>query len=217
MSGSDSRNPNRAGRDVPLSSMIACFIVLTASLIATIMLSAAAQSTALIATTGVAGLFWALIAIRDRRALEAADASPSKIGALTARYMGLVWLWGAISIFVVYVFILSWREWPQFFAGFGIVGLVCLGYAALLERDAAAGRDDPTMLKLGRYMAIAQAAGMVVTIAGLAIDPDKEFIWPVDADWAGNIVFLFGALALLAITAHALLNDRQPSTGARSS
>jgi hypothetical protein len=197
--------------------MIASFIVLTASLIATIMLSAATEPGALIATTGVAGLFWALIAIRDRRALEAAGASPSRIGALTARYMGLVWLWGAISIFVVYVFILSWREWPQFFAAFGIVGLICLGYAALLDRDAAAGRDDPTMLALGRYMAIAQAAGMVVTVAGLAIDPDKEFLWPADADWAGNIVFLFGALALLAITVHALLNDRKIAPGTASS
>src|SRR5262245_19963010 len=169
----------RGARDVPLSSKIACFVVLTASLIATIMLSAAGEAALLIIATGLAGLFWALIAIRDRRRLEASDASPSSIAALTARYMGFVWLWGAISIFIVYVFILTWREWRQFFAGFGIVGLLCVGYAALLDRDAAAGRDDPTMLSLGRYMAFAQLGGMVVTITGLGIDPDKEFLWPV--------------------------------------
>lgn len=202
-------------RDVPLSSKIACFVVLTVSLIATIMLSAAGEAVPLIAATAAAGLFWAVMAIRDRRRLEAAGASPSRSAAVTARYMGFVWLWGAISIFIVYVFILTWREWWQFFAGFGVVGLLCLGYAALLDRDAAAGRDDPTMLTLGRYMAFAQAGGMVVTILGLAVDPDKEFLWPVDADWAGNIVFLFGALALLAITAHALLVDKKPSTDAK--
>jgi hypothetical protein len=129
--------------------------------------------------------------------------------------MGIVWLWGAASLFVIYVFILTWHEWWQFFAAFAVVGVLCLGFAALLERDANAGRDDETMLALGRYLAIGQLAGMVVTVAGLAVDPDKEFLWPADGDWAGNIVFLFGALALLAITAHALINDKKPGSGTK--
>jgi hypothetical protein len=200
---------------VPISSSIACFVVLTASLVATIMTSAAESPLALIAATAVAGVLWALIAIRDRRRLDAAGASPSRIAATTARYMGIVWLWGAASLFVIYVFILTWHEWWQFFAAFAVVGVLCLGFAALLERDANAGRDDETMLALGRYLAIGQLAGMVVTVAGLAVDPDKEFLWPADGDWAGNIVFLFGALALLAITAHALINDKKPGSGTK--
>ena len=71
------------------------------------------------------------------------------------------------------------------------------------------------MLALGRYMAIGQLVGMVVTVIGLGIDPDKEFYWPADGDWAGNIIFLFGALALLAITAHALLNDKKLGSGTK--
>jgi hypothetical protein len=194
-----------------------CFVVLTASLVATIMTSAAESPPALFGATGVAGFIWALMAIRDRRRLDAAGARPSRIAAATARYMGIVWLWGAVSIFVVYFFILTWHEWWQFFAAFAVVGALSLGFAALLERDAHAGRDDETMLALGRYLAIGQLIGMVVTILGLIVDPDKEFLWPKDGDWAGNIIFLFGALALLAITAHALIDDKKPSPASTKS
>jgi hypothetical protein len=203
------------GGNVPVSSFIASIVVLTASLIATIMISAAERPGPLIVASSIAAGIWIFMATRDRRNLAAAGASASKIAAATARYMGIVWLWGAVSLFVVYVFILTWHEWWQFFAAFAVVGAVCLGYAALLERDAAAGRDDKTMLALGRYMAIGQLVGMAVTVIGLAIDPDKELYWPADGDWAGNIIFMFGALALLAITAHALIDDKKPGTGAR--
>jgi hypothetical protein len=189
--------------------------VLTVSLIATIMISAEERPGPLIVATAIAALAWVLMAIRERRSLAAAGASPSKIGAATARYMGVVWLWGAVSLFVIYVFILTWHEWWQFFAAFAIVGALCLGYSALLERDANAGRDDETMLALGRYLAIGQLIGMIATVIGLAIDPDKELYWPADGDWAGNIIFLFGALALLAITAHALINDKKPGSGTK--
>jgi hypothetical protein len=189
--------------------------VLTASLIATIMISAEERPGLLIVASVIAAVVWVLLAMRDRQSLAASGASPSRIAAATARYMGIVWLWGAVSLFVVYVFILTWHEWWQFFAAFAVVGALCLGYASLLERDAKAGRDDETMLALGRYMAIGQLVGMVVTVIGLGIDPDKEFYWPADGDWAGNIIFLFGALALLVITAHALLNDKKPSSGTK--
>jgi hypothetical protein len=189
--------------------------VLTASLIATIMISAEERPGLLIIATAIAALAWVLMAIRERRSVTAAGASPSKIGAATARYMGVVWLWGAVSLFVIYVFILTWHEWWQFFAAFAVVGALCLGYAALLERDANAGRDDETMLGLGRYLAIGQLIGMIATVIGLAIDPDKELYWPADGDWAGNIIFLFGSLALLAITAHALIYDKKPGSGTK--
>lgn len=201
---------------MPVSSLIACFVVLTASLIATIMTSAAESPSALLAASALAGSIFALIAVRDRRGLEAAGASRSRIAATTARHMGFVWLWGAISIFVIYFFILTWHEWWQFFAAFAVVGVLCLGFAALLDRDADAGRDDETMLALARYMAIGQLAGMAIAVIGLAIDPDKEFLWPADGDWAANIIFLMGALALLAITVHALLNEKKLGQGAKA-
>lgn len=164
----------------------------------------AVEPRGLLAATGFVSLLLALVGMSERQKLLRKGSSRSTVESLTARYMGLAWLWGAIAIFVVYVFLLSWREWPQFVAGFGVAGLLSLGYSALLARDASAGREDETMLKVGRYLCIGQLVGMIVTIAGLFIDPDKEFIYIADGDWAGNGIFLFGAISLLLLSFHAL-------------
>jgi hypothetical protein len=54
--------------------------------------------------------------------------------------------------------------------------------------------------------------GMIATMAGLAIDPDKEFLHTVESDWAGNGLFLFGALALAIVSAHALIDGNKNSS-----
>jgi hypothetical protein len=198
-----------------LPSVIVWVILMTASLIFIALTAAAEAPARLIATTGIAGLLWALVAVRERRALVAAAASRSRVEGATARYMGLVWAWGALGLFVTYVFILDWREWWQFCMAFAVAGAVCVGYSLLLERDADAERDDETMLALGRTLAIGQLAGMIVTVIGLVLDPDKEFLRLKEGDWAANSIFLSGALALAAITAHALLDAKTPSPPAK--
>ncbi len=50
---------------------------------------------------------------------------------------------------------------------------------------------------------------MIVTLIGLAIDPDKEIVYIKETDWAGNGIFVTGAAALLLITAEALFLSRQ--------
>jgi hypothetical protein len=165
----------------------------------------------LLAAAGFVNLLLAAIGISERRSLIREGASPSKVESATARTMGLIWLWGAAALVLVYTLIISWREWPHFSAAFAGAGLLCLAFSALLAKDARQGRDDPTMLRLGRYLGIGQLVGMVVTMAGLAIDPDKEILYAVDNDWAGNGIFLFGALALALVSAHALIDGKKDS------
>ena len=128
-----------------------------------------------------------------------------------ARTMGLIWLWGAAALVLVYTTVMSWREWTHFSAAFAAAGLICLGFSALLAKDAARGKEDATLLRLGRYFAIAQLAGMIATLIGLAVDPDKEILHAVDNDWAGNGLFLFGALALALVSAYALIDHKKNS------
>ena len=158
----------------------------------------------LLAASGGVGLVLVASGILHRRRHATAGASVSRIESSTAAHMGLIWLWGAIAIVTVYPLMMYWREWPHFAGGFLAAGLISLGYARLLSRDADAGRDDATMLQLGRYLAIGQLVGMIVTIAGLIIDPDKEILYIREADWAGNGIFFTGALSLLLMTAEAL-------------
>jgi hypothetical protein len=185
--------------------MISWLIVFAASIVAIVLAAASEAPDLLMAAAGLTSLIFLLLALRERRALAAA--SRSRRGAATARHVGLVWIWGGLGLLLTYALVLAWPEWWHFCLAFLAVGTLCLVYAAQLERDAGAGREDEAMLKLGRYLAIGQLVGMVVTVVGLAIDPDKEFLWIREGDWAGNIIFLFGAIALAAITAHALLTD----------
>jgi hypothetical protein len=180
-------------------------------------MSAAAEMAAgVLPSTGLASFVSAAVGMRERAQLVGAGASRSRIESTTAHHMAFIWAWGALSLFVLYAFVLSWHEWWRFCLGFAVVGALCFGFASLLGRDADAGRDDETLLTLGRYLGMGQLAGMLATLLGLAIDPDKEILWPKDGDWAANAVFLTGALALAALTAHALVVCRPvgaPSKG----
>ncbi len=194
-----------------MPSSIACIIILAVSVVALLLTARAGAPTLHLAAAGVASLACAAMAIRERDARLSRRESRSAVEASTAEYMGLLWIWGSLGLFATYVFVLSWREWWQFVIAFAVAGALCLGFSRALERDAGRGRDDETMLKLGRYLGIAQLAGMTVTVLGLAIDPDKEFLALKRPDWAANNIFLAGALSLAAITAHALLTG--PGTG----
>lgn len=192
-------------------------ILLAAGVIAILLTAAAGKPAAHMIVAALLASSFVVFGVRTRDALESAGASRSALESVSARAMGLVWLWGGLGLFGTYLFFLSWREWWHFTLAFLLAGTLCLGFAATLDRDARAGKDDQTLLKLGRYLGIAQLAGMIITVAGLAIDPDKEFLATVRPDWAANSIFLFGALALAAITAHALMRNARQSQSAEPS
>jgi hypothetical protein len=105
--------------------------------------------------------------------------------------------------------VLVWKEWWQFFLAFAVGAGLCLYFSAALDKDARAGREDETMLRLGRYLAIVQLAGMVIAVLGLLIDGKmSRFLTPRYTDWAANDVFFFGALAVGVISANALRQTR---------
>jgi hypothetical protein len=170
-----------------------------------------AEPLGLLGAAGFVNLLLAAVGISQRRALNRAGALASAVESATARAMGLIWLWGAAALVLVYTTVMSWREWTHFSAAFAAAGLICLGFSALLAKDAKAGKEDATLLRLGRYFAIAQLAGMIATLIGLAVDPDKEILYAVDSDWAGNGLFLFGALALAVVSAYALIDRKRNS------
>lgn len=161
-------------------------------------------------TAAIAAMYVAR-GILVHRTETARGASRSAIASTNASSMGLVWLWGGIALLVIYTGILTWREWWQFALAFLIAGAISMGFSWLLARDVAAGKDDETMLKLARNFAWLQLAGMVATMAGLLIDPDKRFLivrerWE---DWAANSIFFFGAAALAVLSVYALKMEKR--------
>jgi hypothetical protein len=156
-----------------------------------------------LALTAVVALAFAALAIWQRRQLVTGGASEPALAAGAARSMAVVWAWAGLSMFLIYVFALSWHEWWQYVLGAGAVAGLCLFFARMMDRDAAAGRRDETLLKLARNLNIGQLAGMVIAMVGLIID-DKMPRDPQEPDWAANTIFFFGAAALAAISANAL-------------
>lgn len=160
------------------------------------------------------GLAIALVAIRENRMLRNTGSPEGIVAASTARHMGYIWTWGALSLLVIYAFILSWKEWLVFFLAFAVAAVLCLFVANALQRDAEAGREDPTMATVARYLTIGQLVGMLITMIGLIVDK-KMIRFTTEAgqrigwqDWAANNIFFFGALALAIVSAYALRAKR---------
>lgn len=192
------------------SSLVVWMSTLGLSLSAIVISAAAGKPEVHMAMTGLVSLVIAVLAIREDRSLRAAGASRSAIAASTARYMGLVWVWGALGLFMTYYFIVAeWREWWHFFFAFLFVSVITIFFAATLEKDAQKGSDDQTMLKLGDGLTWLQLIGMLATAIGLMIDPDKSLLDVSRRDWAANNIFFFGGLALAAISANAILANRK--------
>ncbi|HUS97972.1 MAG TPA: hypothetical protein VMX97_14690 [Hyphomicrobiaceae bacterium] len=160
------------------------------------------------AVAALVSVAFALIAIRETRALAGRNASRHEIAAVSAQFMGLVWSWCALALLTTYATgILSWKEWWLFFIAAAIVAGLCLFFAATLKKDATSGSDDETLLTLGRYLSMLQLGGMIVVVIGLLVDGKMtRFLNPRPGweDWAANNIFFFGAIALAAISAAAL-------------
>lgn len=186
-------------------SVAGWIIGLAVAVSATILAAAVNQPTLHMAAGGVVSFAIAALAIREHQHLINAAAPASAVASSTARYLGLVWAWGAVALFVTYVFILEkrWPEWWQFFLGFAVAAVASIVFANMLDRDTAAGRVDAPVVKIGRLLVQLQLVGMAAGIISLFIDGKfpRAATYP---DWAGCDIFFFGALAIAAISLDAL-------------
>lgn len=194
-----------------ITSMIVWCLVIAAS-VAILVVTAAAQMFYLhMAVAAVIALFMALAALRaNTKATEAGD-SEASVAALNARYMGIVWSWGSLALFITYISVLSWKEWWQFLIAFVLAAAISMFFAILLRREAEQDTEDPALLNLARILAIVQLAGMLAIMVGLLIDGKMQRFAgaKVHSDWAANNVFFFGAMALALISWMAIKANRR--------
>ena len=197
-----------------MSSLSAWMIALTLSIIAIIFTAALNNPTMHIVASGLVSVAFAMTAIREHNALQAAGASKSAIGSSTARHVGLVWAWGGLGIFVTYGLILEnrWPEWWVFFLAFLIAAIASLVFSNMLDRDTSAGRVDKSVMSFGRALVILQLAGVIGGIISMLIDGKfpRAASYP---DWAACNIFFFGALAIAAISLNALRSGKRRVTG----
>lgn len=190
-------------------SLVIWMMTLTLGVCSLLLATGAGNPSVYMAVVALINFAIAAIGLRDIIKLDKANAPLAVVSATTARHMGLVWAWGALALLVTYHFILpAWHEWLVFCSAFAILAAVSLLFAAAMDNDARKNSDDPTLLKLGRYLTLFQFAGTIVAILGLLIDPNKKFLDTSRLDWAAVNVFFFGAIALAAISVAALFYTR---------
>ena len=189
-------------------------VILTVSVCVIILSAAIGDPPTLMAMTGIISFALALIAIREHRNLELSGASRASLSASTARHMGLIWMWGALGLLVSYGLILSetWPDWTYYFAAFAAASIACLLYAGTVDRDEALGREDQTMVNLGKYLLIAQLLGVLVALITIYLDPSMQLLSDANPDWVANNIFIAGAIALTAVSGYALMQDSKHQT-----
>lgn len=192
-----------------MSSIAAWMISLTLGLCAVIITAGANQPLLNLLATGLVSAAFAILAIRENRTLVAEGEAKSVIAGSTARYIGLVWSWAAVAILVIYlVFEKTWPEWWHFFLSFATAAVGCIIFANMLARDADEGKQDESVMGLGRLLVKVQLIGMSVGVISLFIDGKfpRETTHP---DWAACNIFFFGGIAIAAICANALASSRR--------
>ncbi len=150
-------------------------------------------------------IFIALAASRELRQ-PGPTANPELLASVGARYLGMIWTWGALALIITYAFVLPWREWWHFSLVFVALAGACLFLSATLRKDAESGADDDTMFKLARILIRIHFGAAIITVIGLIADGKMvRFLVPRHQDWAAQNIFFFGAIALGMISWYTLV------------
>lgn len=123
------------------------------------------------------------------------------VAARFARLMATLWAWSGFAMLGCYYLTpLSWQHAWQYGAAMLLIGGLVWVYAAKRERsDSRFASDDlaATARWMTRLQGIAVLAGLIFLMLGDKLHADK-------ADWAANVVFIAGGLALYALSRAAL-------------
>lgn len=168
----------------------------------------------------------AILAVRENEAAIATETEVYKRSATNARFMGVVWTWGAVTLTLTYGLILHWQEWWHFALPFGAAALLCLCFSNLLQKGASDTTAERA-LKISQFLAIVQLVGAAAAMVGLFIDGKLPFISGMPSlieghyragakDWAANNIFFFGAVALVVISAVAIRSYNRALGGEHS-
>jgi len=139
----------------------------------------------------------AYLSFADAKRAAVSGASPGAISGIHATSAGYILAWAAVALVATYTTALEWDEWWQFFAAFGIVGVLTLLLARTLVSDARKGKDDVAMIIIARFLAWWLLIGGAGAAIGLLADKKMtRFLSPRYTDWAANNTFFFGGIAL---------------------
>ena len=155
------------------------------------------------ALAAIIATFIAISAVRDYAALEVEH--PSRRAASLVRHMGMLWCWAAMSISLIYGFLMQWAAWYGVFFVLVMGAGLCLFIANVLERDAAEDALDSRIIGFVGLIAKIQFAATCVAVGGLiAFGKLSVDAFGGDAKWAADNILLCMGLALAGLSGFAI-------------
>lgn len=149
-----------------------------------------------------------LSAVRDYNA--SFELPPLARSAILVRHMGMLWCWAAMSLSLVYGFLLRWSASHSAFLAVVLGAGLCLFVANISARDARAEVGDARISRLVGALFKAHFAIACVAVGGLLVfgklQPDA---FGGDTKWAAVNILLCLGLGLAVLTGFALA---QPAT-----
>jgi hypothetical protein len=135
-------------------------------------------------------------------------------GARNATLIALTYAWGASVLAAVYTLTgLVWQHGLQYAAGMALIACAVAAYAVLVLREGSAFRRPLAQLMMLRLTIVHAAAAA----CGLGFLLLSGKLASLRGDWAANIVFLVGGLAVCALSGMAALTQWRLSRPLRGS
>ena len=171
-----------------------------------LMVTGAASERAALSYAG-GGLFLATVLVVGggllRSASQSGDREASSLS--FARLIAAVWAWCGLAMLASYYLTnLSWQHAWQYGAAMALIGAGVLVYAR--KREAPGSRlSEAGPAGLMRWITALQGVAALVGVAALIYSGKVE---THGRDWAANVIFVAGGLAIFALSAMAVLAER---------
>ena len=131
-----------------------------------------------------------------------ADDAPIMSTLRNARLLVIAYVWGSLTMFAIYRLSgLYWQHGLQYAVGMMLVATLIMTYVHLLARDGSPLRA-PQSLRLAAGLAALHGGAAIVGL-GFLLGSGKML--SRKTDWAANHVFLAGGLAIIGLSALAVL------------
>jgi hypothetical protein len=161
------------------------------------------------ALAAIIATFIAISAIRDFH--DTADKAPSHRAAVLIRHMGMLWCWAAMSLTLIYAFLLDWSAWQGVFFVVVLGAGLCLFIANVLDRDAVEDAYDFRMLGIVDKISKVQFGATCIAIGGLiAYGKLSVDAFGGDAKWAAVNILLCMGMALAGLSGFTIVQILTP-------
>jgi hypothetical protein len=187
-------------------AMIIWVVALAAGIAGLALTAALEAKSAHMLATAFATIGIVAAAVHEHRAAAMDSASPYRLAALAARYMGMLWSWSGIATFVVYGFVLEWSHWVTGVFTMFTCAVMYLFIALILDREAIAATPDPRTATLVSVLTKC-TFGLAATLFGILLAVQRYADLGADNGdaWAAVNLAMGTVAGLLSLTGYLLL------------